>query len=187
MPSNKVKREEKSEPSKFVKELILFRLLYEDSKMRDDSDLPEADKLGLSLDEINKHYFGIDAKTLNRFLFELRRCGAVGEIIAYNKNGRIRAEFKPYAEIKCMDPDEAGATTHLARLSRTIVLMRKWLENDNLPSHNPLNSKVGRFFWSIEEAGAWYFSAHNIPEPEYRTIQRDVHDVCQALDVFDKR
>ena len=157
-------RRKKDGPSKTVLELYLYLLLE-----RFDSFLCE---------EITLH-FRLSERTVFRYVKELNAVFPDAEIRCSGREGRKEFVVKNWLESP--NPVSFPEDPHLTRLSRLICLY--YLVNDKAQEFfypdeydEPLSSSD--LTGIIKKAG--------LPEFSLRTLQRDLKEICEALDLFDE-
>lgn len=178
-------RRQRTGPGKLEKELRLFFVLYTDWLH---TDLTVSNpKTRTPMEEIWR-LIAPDAgesafrRMLDRYLLELKRCGAVRKA-RVSKDGYCAAQFDGPGS-----PAKSGTVTggaHLDRLARTTGLMRVFLDR-KLPTGYGLGSYDRRFytrafFGSYDEAVKWYHEHFYMDDSQRRTMQRDMRTVWQVI------
>lgn len=189
---------EKRGSSKLETELRLFCALYLNA-VRTESE-PRADEdgdPGVPLRDIRR-FTDRSRRTLSRYLRELCDIGAIRRVCVHTVGQELyyRAEVPPdYLEERYdsafrvrydpqgrKDPSDA----HLLHLERTVCLMRKYLEGDDIPAYCSESSCASRFFQSRAAARFWYEnqfydSLGDGEAAQIRMIQRDAKTVWSVL------
>lgn len=178
-----ITRRQKAEPGKLEKELGLYYVLYTDW-LHPDHNSSESGP-GASVVELRR-LIAPDAqesafrRMLDRYLLELRQCGAVRKV-RVSRGGYCVAQF-----------DEPTPSTnwplsnvHLNRLARTTALMRRFLDKD-LPLGYGLWSYDLRFyskafFDSSEKMLQWYQDHFHMDDTQRRTMQRDMGTTWKVI------
>lgn len=156
-------RRKKDGPSKTVLEMYLYILLEQESSF-------------LCYKITNR--FRLSERTLFRYVKDLKAVCPDDDIHCSGREGR--KEFD--AELVCISPELISfpEDPHLTRLSRLICL------------YSVVNDKAPAFFYpddygeylSVPELTDIIKKA-GLPELSLRTLQRDLKDICDALDLFE--
>ena len=189
---------EKQSPSKLETELRLFCALYLNAALTASEPCSDGDgDPGVPLRDIRR-FTGCSRRTLSRYLRELSDIGAIGGVCARTVGQELyyRAELPPdYLEARfdsafrtrsdSLD-GKSPSDTHLLRLERTICLLRKYLERDDIPAYFSGSSCTSRFFESRAAARFWYEShfydsSMGGEAAQTRMIQRDAKTAWAAL------
>lgn len=179
----KIKRKiEKSKNLKLVTELILFNLFYLDFKNKDFDDLDYEEEscesgTGVTLREI-RLFTDVSLRTLMRYTKELKDCGALKDVRFSAGGETFIAEYDEHRKPPSQKTSSADA--HMQKLYRTTLLMILCLDNDKQIDYYGENREF-RFFKTKWEMEDWYYE--NCPDeiPSYRTMQRDMQVVREAL------
>lgn len=175
LPDNIVRRS-KDGPSKLITELKLYESLYRESRAKP----IEGEPSGVPIYEI-RMFTDASVRSLSRYLRDLEDCGAVTRAAWRKKYRYCLAEVEPvWAYMTAGSPK---ASPRLLRLSRTVGLMKLWIDEkewamDICEDYHRNYSKA--FFASLAEAERWY-ETHGIAVSP-RTIQRDLQTLWDALD-----
>lgn len=178
-----IPRRQRTGPGKLEKELRLFFILYTDW-LHADREKPKSGS-GAPIEELQQilapeSEVGAFRRMLDRYLLELKRCGAVCEA-RVSRDGHCGARFEEWGSLKETAVDDA----HLNRLVRTTALMRKYLDAE--PPVGYGRGSYDRFFYtqaffdSYEGAVKWYQEYFHMDAPQRRTVQRDTQAVWQVI------
>lgn len=178
-----ITRRQRTEPGKLEKELRLFFVLYTDwlhtdhATRKSGSGAPMDELQRILAPESEERAF---RRMLNRYLLELKHCGAVCEAWV-SRDGHCAARFEEWTSLKETAVD--GALLH--RLVRTTALMRKFLDEESPVGYGRGSYDqffyTQAFFGSYDEAVKWYQEYFHMEAPQRRTMQRDMRAVWHVI------
>lgn len=180
-----IPRRQRTGPGKLEKQLILFFVLYTDWLHTDQA--ASDPKAKTPIEELRRLLAPNVQETafrrmLNRYLSELKLCGAVCWA-RVRKGGYCTSQFDQ--PVFPLGSDSPIGDVHLNRLARTAGLMRLYLDKEE-----PVGFGLGtydrrfysrNFFHSYDEAEKWYRDHFNMDPAQQRTIQRDMQAVWRVI------
>ena len=190
---------EKSGLSKLETQLRLVYALYLNARLTaSEACIPENGRdPGVPLRDIRR-FTDRSRRTLSRYLRELCDIDAIRRVCVHTVGQELyyRAEVPPdYLEARHesafrvrYDPQgrKDPSDVHLLHLERMVCLLRKYLEEDDIPGYSSESSSTSRFFQSRAAAKFWYESqfydsSGGGDAAQIRMIQRDAKTVWAVL------